>query len=140
MSPIISVQHLSKQFKDTRAVNDLSFTVNAGDVYGFLGQNAAGKSTTIRMLLTLIKPTTGSINIFNKNLKDHREEILTFIGAVIEKTDLYPFLTAVQNLSFFAKISGVKASKNKIMEQLEMVGLSERAYSKVKTFSQGMKQ
>lgn len=140
MPAIIEVKNLTKQFKEVTAVNNLSFTVNTGDVYGFLGQNAAGKSTTIRMLLTLLKPTTGSIHIFNKNLHTNREKILTQIGAIIEKPDLYKYLTAFQNLSFFAKISGVKVSKNKIMEQLEMVGLSDRAHSKVKTFSQGMKQ
>ena len=140
MPAIIEVKNLTKQFKDVTAVNNLSFTVNAGDVYGFLGQNGAGKSTTIRMLLTLLKPTAGSIHIFNKDLNTKRKEILTQVGAIIEKPDLYKYLTAYQNLSFFAKISGVKVSENKIMEQLEMVGLLERAHSKVKTFSQGMKQ
>ena len=140
MPAIIEVKNLTKQFKDVTAVNNLSFTVNAGDVYGFLGQNGAGKSTTIRMLLTLLKPTAGSIHIFNKDLNTKRKEILTQVGAIIEKPDLYKYLTAYQNLSFFAKISGVKVSANKLMEQLEMVGLLERAHSKVKTFSQGMKQ
>ncbi|MEO6456104.1 MAG: ABC transporter ATP-binding protein [Ginsengibacter sp.] len=140
MVAIIEVKNLTKQFKDVTAVNDLSFSVNEGDIYGFLGQNGAGKSTTIRMLLTLIKPTAGSIHIFSKNLHTHREEILTDIGAIIEKPDLYNYLSAYHNLSFFAKISGVKISKNKIFEQLEMVGLAARAHSKVKTFSQGMKQ
>ena len=68
MPAIISVTNLTKKFKDITAVDGLSFTVNEGDVYGFLGQNGAGKSTTIRMLLSLIKPTGGDINIFDKNL------------------------------------------------------------------------
>jgi len=140
MPPIITVNHLSKKFSEINAVDDLSFTVNEGDVYGFLGQNGAGKSTTIRMLLTLIKPTGGQIEIFNKNLATNRHIILERIGAVIEKPDLYKYLTAYQNLSIFAKISGLKVTKSIIMQQLEMVGLAERAYSKVKTFSQGMKQ
>lgn len=140
MPAIIEVKNLTKQFSDVTAVSDLSFTVNEGDVYGFLGQNGAGKSTTIRMLLTLIKPTTGSIQIFNKDLQTNREEILTQTGAIIEKPDLYNYLTAYQNLLYFAKISGVQASKSKLINQLEMVGIAERANSKVKTFSQGMKQ
>ena len=70
MSPVIEVNNLTKHFKEITAVSNLSFTVNKGDVYGFLGQNAAGKSTTIRMLLTLIKPTSGSIQIFGKNLDE----------------------------------------------------------------------
>lgn len=68
MNTIIEVKNLTKKFKDITAVDDLSFNVNEGDVYGFLGQNGAVKSTTIRMLLTLIKPTSGSISIFNKDL------------------------------------------------------------------------
>ncbi len=140
MPPIISVSHLSKKFKDLTAVDDLSFTVNEGDVYGFLGQNGAGKSTTIRMLLSLIKPTSGDITIFDKNLFTHRNEILKQTGAVIEKPDLYKYLSAYQNLSIFAKMSGIKVTGNLLMKQLEMVGLAERVHSKVKTFSQGMKQ
>jgi ABC-type multidrug transport system ATPase subunit len=141
MDQIIKVTNLSKHFKDIVAVEGLSFTVQQGDVYGFLGQNGAGKSTTIRMLLTLIEPTEGSIEIFGLNLKNHRKEILRQVGAVIEKPDVYKYLTAYENLQLFYKISGgSKLSKSKIMEQLELVGLQDRATSKVKTYSQGMKQ
>lgn len=140
MSAIIEVNNVTKQFREITAVNNLSFTVNRGDVYGFLGQNGAGKSTMIRMLLTLIRPTSGSIHIFHKKLETYREEILRSVGAIIEKPDHYPYLSAYQNLSFMARISGVKVSDKKIMEQLHIVGLATRAHSKVKTFSQGMKQ
>lgn len=140
MQKIIEVENLTKEFKEITAVNDLSFHVDEGDVYGFLGQNGAGKSTTMRMMLTLIKPTSGSISIFNKNLFSHREEILKRTGAIIEKPDLYNFLTAYENMAFLAKLSGKEASRVLIMQFLKMVGLSERAGSKVKTFSQGMKQ
>jgi ABC-type multidrug transport system ATPase subunit len=140
MPAIISVTNLSKKFKDITAVDGLSFTVNEGDVYGFLGQNGAGKSTTIRMLLSLIKPTGGDINIFDKNLFTHRNEILKQTGAVIEKPDLYKYLSAYENLSIFAKMSGIKVTRDLLMQQLKLVGLEDRAQSKVKTFSQGMKQ
>jgi ABC-type multidrug transport system ATPase subunit len=140
MAAVISVQNLSKNYKDFTAVNGLSFTVNEGDVYGFLGQNGAGKSTTIRMLLTLIKPTSGTIHIFGKNLATHRSEILKQVGAVIEKPDLYKYLSAYQNLRIFAKMSGVKVTREILMAQLKMVSLDDRAHDKVKTFSQGMKQ
>ena len=140
MSSIIKVTNLSKQFKDTRAVDDLSFTVNEGDVYGFLGQNGAGKSTTIRMLLSLVAPSGGEINIFDKKLSTHRSEILQQIGAVIEKPDLYKYLSAYDNLSIFARMSNMKVTRQILMHQLQMVGLAERATSKVRTFSQGMKQ
>ncbi|MDZ4794968.1 MAG: ABC transporter ATP-binding protein [Bacteroidota bacterium] len=140
MSAVIQVKHLTKDFKELKAVSDLSFTVDAGQVYGFLGQNGAGKSTTIRMLLTLIKPTSGEIEIFGLNLHKHRNEILRQVGAIIERPDLYKYLTALENLRIFAAMSGVKVSEKKLMEQLEMVGLAARAHSKVKTYSQGMKQ
>ena len=140
MVPIIEVKHLTKYFRDLRAVNDLSFTVQEGQVYGFLGQNGAGKSTTIRMLLTLIKPTSGSIEIFGLDLQKHRKEILRQVGAIIERPDLYKYLTALENLRIFAAMSGIKISEKKLMDQLAMVGLEQRAHSKVKTYSQGMKQ
>lgn len=140
MSVIIKVNNLSKQYREVKAVNDISFTVNTGDIYGFLGQNGAGKSTTIRMLLTLIEPTSGTIELFGKNLYSHRKAVLQQIGAVIEKPDLYKYLTAYENLSLFAKMSGVSVREKKLMDQLEQVGLTERAHSKVRTFSQGMKQ
>ncbi len=141
MQPLIKVENLTKQFnKQFTAVNNLSFTVNKGGVYGFLGQNGAGKSTTIRMMMSLIQPTSGTIEIFGKNIEGHRAEVLRNIGAVIEKPDVYKYLTAYENLRLFAKLSGVKPTKELLMEQLETVGLSERAHSKVKTFSQGMKQ
>jgi ABC-2 type transport system ATP-binding protein len=140
MAAIIKVSNLSKQYRELKAVDDISFTVNTGDIYGFLGQNGAGKSTTIRMLLTLIAPTAGSIELFGKNLFSHRKEVLQQIGAVIEKPDLYKYLTAYENLSLFAKMSGVAITDKKLKDQLEQVGLGARAHSKVRTYSQGMKQ
>ena len=140
MNPIVEVKNLSKSYKEVDAVRNLSFSVNPGDVYGFLGQNGAGKSTTIRMLMTLIAPTEGTINIFGKTLHNHRNEILSRIGAVIEKPDVYKYLSAYDNLKLFAKISGIKPTRQMLMQQLEMVGLDQRWNSKVSTFSQGMKQ
>ncbi len=140
MQSVIKVTQLTKQFKNLTAVDDLSFTVNKGDIYGFLGQNGAGKSTTIRMLLTLIAPTSGEIELFGMNLKQHRSEILRQVGAVVEKPDVYKYLSAYENVSLFAKLSGIKVSHQVIMNQLEMVGLASRAKDTVKTFSQGMKQ
>lgn len=140
MSSIIEVKNLSKRFRDVTAVDDLSFTVQEGEVYGFLGQNGAGKSTTIRMLLTLIEPSSGSIEMFGVDLKKHRREILRQVGAIIERPDLYKYLTAMENLRIFAAMSGVHVTEKNLTDQLEMVGLSERAHSKVKTYSQGMRQ
>lgn len=141
MQPLVSVTNLSKTFDKFSAVSNLSFNVPKGSVFGFLGQNGAGKSTTIRMLMTLIKPTTGSINIFGKNLSTHSNEILKNIGAVIERPDLYKYLSAYENVQLFAKLSNYKASAKEIEDVLALVGLEKsRFHSKMKTFSQGMKQ
>jgi ABC-type multidrug transport system ATPase subunit len=137
---IIEVSGLTKRFNNLTAVNNLDLNVYRGDVFGFLGPNGAGKSTTIRMLLSLIKPTSGSIKIFDKPLNKNRIEILSKVGAIVEKPDFYLYLTAYKNLEILGKVSGIDVSKNMIMEMLELVGLKERYNSKVKTFSHGMKQ
>ena len=136
MSEIIKVTQLTKHYSEVKAVDSLSFSVNQGEVYGFLGQNGAGKSTTIRMLLTLVTPTSGEIEMFGYDLRKHRKEILQQVGAIIEKPDLYKYLTALENLSIFAKFSNVRPTRNRLLEQLEMVGLKDRIHSKVKTYSQ----
>ena len=140
MEEVIQVTNLSKHFTGVKAVDDLSFSVKSGEVYGFLGQNGAGKSTTIRMLLTLIAPTNGTIRIFGKELHRHRREILQLTGAIIEKPDLYQYLTALENLRMMSQLSGRHFSKSHLLKQLDKVGIADRASSKVKTFSQGMKQ
>jgi ABC-2 type transport system ATP-binding protein len=140
MAEIVSVHNLHKQFDEIKAVNGLSFTVNEGDVYGFLGENGAGKSTTIRMMLTLIKPSEGDITLFGRSLPGHRNEVLRQVGAVIERPDLYKYLSAYDNLSIFARLSGLKVNRKLLMDQLDRVGLADRSSSRVKTYSQGMKQ
>jgi ABC-type multidrug transport system ATPase subunit len=140
MSDLLRVTQLSKQFTEVKAVDGLSFSVTQGKVYGFLGQNGAGKSTTIRMLLTLIRPSSGTVEIFGKDIRLHRREVLSRIGAIIEKPDLYKYLNALENLAIFSKLSGQKLSKTELVRQLDRVGLADRAASRVKTFSQGMKQ
>ena len=137
---VIEISGLSKRFKDVRAVNEVGFQVQRGDVFGFLGPNGAGKSTTIRMILSLISPTAGSIKIFGKPLSANRKEILTNVGAIVEKPDFYLYLPAIKNLEILAKISGKEVTQKRILELLELVGLKDRAKSKVKTFSHGMKQ
>ncbi len=140
MNELLVVQDLSKTFGDFKAVKNLSFTVNQGDVYGFLGQNGAGKSTTMRMLLKLIRPNKGEIKFFGKKIELDDYSMLQETGAIIERPDLYKYLSAYDNLRLFAKMSGIKATKQVLMDQLEMVGLADRYDSKAKTFSQGMKQ
>jgi ABC-type multidrug transport system ATPase subunit len=137
---VIKVQALSKNFGAIKAVDQLSFEVAAGQVYGFLGQNGSGKSTTIRMLLSLIHPSQGHIEIFGQSLTGNRSAILEQIGAVIERPDLYPYLTAHEHLTLFAKLRKQKIAPSKIEATLAQVGLLARANDKVQTYSLGMKQ
>ena len=137
---MLNVKGLNKNFGHFEAVKNLSFTVNEGDVYGFLGQNGAGKSTTLRMLLKLIKPTSGEIIFSGKNITNDDNAMLKQTGAIIERPDMYKYLSAYDNVQLFAKLSGIKPTRKLIMDQLEMVGLAQRYDSKAKTYSQGMKQ
>lgn len=140
MENIIEVEGLTKSFKGHLAVDDLSFTVERGDIYGFLGENGAGKSTTIRMLLGLIHPTQGDIYVDGVSFNRNRKKILMNVGAMIERPDLYNYLTAWNNLKIFARLSKKKINEERFTEVLETVGLIGREHDKVKAYSQGMKQ
>lgn len=137
---VIKVENISKNFGALKAVDNLSFEVEAGQVFGFLGQNGSGKSTTIRMLLSLIHPSSGSIELFGKSIQKNRASILEQVGAIIERPDLYPYLTATEHLQLFAKVRKQKVAAINITKTLEQVGLSHRSQDKVQTFSLGMKQ
>jgi len=138
--PIIQTQKLCKQFDKFTAVDSLDLNIYKGDIYGFLGPNGAGKSTTIRMLTGLIFPSSGNIEIFNQSLKENRVSIMNRIGAIIEKPDFYTYLSAIQNLEMLNKLQAIQLNTKQLYEVLELVGLKGREKSKVKTFSQGMKQ
>ena len=137
---ILKVENISKHFGNLKAVDELSFEVAAGEVFGFLGQNGSGKSTTIRILLSLIHPTSGTIELFGKSLQKERNQILEQVGAIIERPDLYPYLSALEHLQLFAKVRKQKIKANAIEDTLHKVGLLDRAKDKVQTFSLGMKQ
>ncbi len=137
---VIKVENISKHFGTLKAVDDLSFEVQAGQVFGFLGQNGSGKSTTIRMLLSLIHPSSGNIELFGKSIQKNRDSILEQVGAIIERPDLYPYLSATEHLQLFAKVRKQKIEASSITSTLEKVGLAHRAKDKVQTFSLGMKQ
>jgi len=137
---VIKVENISKHFGQLKAVDQLSFEVEAGQVFGFLGQNGSGKSTTIRMLLSLIHPSTGNIELFGKSIQKSRAAILEQVGAIIERPDLYPYLSATEHLQLFAKVRKQKVEANRITKTLEQVGLAHRAHDKVQSFSLGMKQ
>lgn len=140
MEQMLLLKNVAKRFGKIEAVKNVNLSVYRGDIYGFLGPNGSGKSTTIRMLLGLISPDHGEIQLFGNTLTKKRNQILSKIGALIERPDFYNYLTAYQNLELLAAYSGLKPEKKRLFNLLEMVDLHQRHDSKVKTFSQGMKQ
>ena len=135
MNNVLEIFNLTKRFGSLTAVDNLSFQVQKGNVYGLLGPNGSGKSTTLGMLLTSINPTSGDWKWFDNA---SHEDALKRIGATIERPNFYPYLNATQNLLITAKIKGVPASN--IDKNLELVGLLDRKKDKFSTYSLGMKQ
>ena len=136
MEKILTVANLSKKFGPLTAVDDLSFTIEKGNVYGILGPNGSGKSTTLGIVLNVVNRTKGEFAWFDGNTSTH--QALKKVGAIIERPNFYPYMTAVQNLNLVCKIKEVPNTK--IEEKLELVGLLDRKNSKFRTFSLGMKQ
>lgn len=136
LQTILTVNNLTKKFGYLIAVKDLSFTIEKGNVYGILGPNGSGKSTTLGIILNVVNRTSGDFNWFDGNTSTHNA--LKKVGAIIERPNFYPYMTAVKNLRLVCKIKGV--SESKIQEKLELVGLWERRDSKFRTYSLGMKQ
>ena len=133
----ISVTDLSKRYDDRLAVSHINFEVPLGTVCGFVGPNGSGKTTTMRMLLGLITPTTGKAHILGEPI-EHPEKYLSQVGAMIEGPAFYPALSGHENLMVLAKLGGFPT--NRVQLLLEKVGLGDRAKSKYKTYSLGMKQ
>ncbi len=136
METILTLKNLDKKFGRVHAVNNLSFDIKKGNVYGILGPNGSGKSTTLGIILNVVNKTSGEFSWFNGDLSTH--QALKKVGAIIERPNFYPYMTAVQNLSLICKIKGV--SSEKIEEKLKIVNLYQRRNSKFSTFSLGMKQ
>ena len=140
--PIIQVQDLTKMFGKFTAVDDISFNVKKGEVFGLLGPNGAGKSTTLRVLSTLARPTKGTATIGGYDIVKNDNEVRKLIGIVSEKMIMYNRLTAAENLRFFGNLFNIpKAVLNKrIDDLLELVQLTKWKDSQVGTFSTGMRQ
>lgn len=136
MQHILTVKNLTKKFGDLTAVNNLSFTIEKGNVYGILGPNGSGKSTTLGIVLNVVNKTAGDFSWFNGKLSTH--QALKKVGAIIERPNFYPYMTAVQNLKLVCRIKEVP--HDKIEEKLELVGLLDRKNSKFRAYSLGMKQ
>ncbi|ARV14465.1 ABC transporter ATP-binding protein [Polaribacter sp. SA4-12] len=136
METILSLKNLDKKYGKVHAVNNLSFDIQRGNVYGILGPNGSGKSTTLGIILNVVNRTSGEFSWFNGKLSTH--EALKKVGAIIERPNFYPYMTANQNLALICKIKGI--STEKINEKLTTVNLFDRRDSKFSTFSLGMKQ
>ena len=139
MTTVLSVRNVKKVIGKKTLVENISFDVNQGEVFGFLGPNGAGKTTTIRMLVGLIKATEGTISIGGYNIKENFREAMRQIGSIVENPELYTYLTGWENLKQFARMLG-GISDERILEIAKMVHLDERIHDKVKTYSLGMKQ
>jgi ABC-2 type transport system ATP-binding protein len=136
---VLRITGLNKSFGNLEAVKNLNLELCRGEVFGFLGPNGAGKSTTVGMILGLIEPTSGSIEIFGVKQNGNRWAALRRIGAIIEEPAFYPYLSGWDNLEVLAKSIG-DIPKNKITEVLERVNLSDRAKDAYGHYSMGMKQ
>jgi ABC-2 type transport system ATP-binding protein len=139
--PVLLVEHLTKRFGDRVAVDDVSFSVAAGEVFGFLGPNGAGKTTTVRMLATVISPSSGSAIVAGIQLTPESGlEIRQRIAVMPENPGLYLRLTVSENLEFFAGLYGISNPKKRILQALEGVNLVERAGDPCGSLSKGLRQ
>lgn len=135
MEKVLEINHLTKKFGKMTAVDDLSFSVEKGNIYGLLGPNGSGKSTTLGIILNVVNTTQGNWKWFGQ---EPSTQSLKKIGAIIERPNFYPYLSAEKNLEIVTQIKGVDNSK--IDEKLKLVGLLDRKKDKFSTFSLGMKQ
>ena len=133
----ITTQNLTKKYKSMPVVDNVSMNVKKGEIYGFIGKNGAGKTTSIKMLSSLIMPTSGEIIIDNKNIKDNRTEIKQIINLSPQETAIAPNLTVLENLRFMAGVYGIKNKKEKINKLIDDFNLEEVKNQKSKTLSGG---
>ncbi|MBM7654586.1 ABC transporter ATP-binding protein [Neobacillus cucumis] len=135
----LAVENLKKVIGKREIIKGLTFDLHEGEVFGFLGPNGAGKTTTIRMLVGLIKPTSGTIYICGSNVAEKFQDAMSNLGCIVENPELYPYLSGYNNLLHFARmLEGI--GEERIKEVTELVGLTDRIHDKVKTYSLGMRQ
>jgi len=135
----LSVKNLRIVIGKREIIKGLTFDLREGEVFGFLGPNGAGKTTTIRMLVGLIKPTSGSVHICGYSIEDQFQEAVSNLGCIVENPELYPYLSGYNNLLHFARMLD-NIGEERIYEVVDLVGLTERIHDKVKTYSLGMRQ
>lgn len=135
----VQLQDVCKEIKGNRIINNVSFDVYEGEVFGFLGPNGAGKTTTIRMMVGLMGISSGDIKIAGYSIKDNFEKAVQQVGAIVENPEMYKFLSGYSNLKQYARmIPGI--TEERIEAVIELVGLEKRIKEKVKTYSLGMRQ
>ncbi|CAH8718855.1 ATP-binding cassette domain-containing protein [Paenibacillus thiaminolyticus] len=139
MEAVIQLNQVSKTFKGTETISKVDMNVNKGEIYGFLGPNGAGKTTIMKMILNLVKPSSGEIKVFNQPILPTSYQYLKRIGSIIEYPVFYDRLTAKKNLEFHCKYVGYH-DKTAIKEALDIVGLHGVENKKIHEFSLGMKQ
>lgn len=139
MEKILEVTGLTKLYKNKRGVKDINFTIYKGEIFGFLGPNGAGKTTVMKAITGLNRFDSGKVEILGNNLKEQFEKALRNVGAIIEKADVYEYMSAYNNLKLVARFYP-DISKKEINEILEVVHLTEYKHEKAKNFSLGMKQ
>ncbi|MFC0214774.1 ABC transporter ATP-binding protein [Paenibacillus chartarius] len=138
-SVVLSVQQVKKSIRGKPIIKGISFDVREGEIFGFLGPNGSGKTTTIRMLVDLIRPTEGSIRICGYDVQKQPDEALQYVGCIVENPELYGYLTGWENLEHFARmLRGVDHAR--IREVVDIVGMDQRIHDKVRTYSLGMRQ
>ncbi|WP_342504240.1 ABC transporter ATP-binding protein [Lysinibacillus sp. FSL L8-0126] len=139
METVIQIHQLSKSFKGVETVSKVNMNVKKGEIYGFLGPNGAGKTTIMKMILNLVKPTSGEIKILNQLISTTSYQYLSKIGSIIEYPEFYERLTAKENLELHCDYIGVY-EKRAVEEALDIVGLKSVEHKKIHEFSLGMKQ
>jgi len=139
---MIKVENLTKTFGDVLAVDRISFEINPGEIFGLLGPNGAGKTTTIRILLGLLEPTDGHVEVVGCDVRTQAEKIRSQTGALLEHPGLYDFMSAEDNLEFYGRIWRIPPEERaaRICELLTHIGLWERRNDLVGSWSRGMKQ
>lgn len=137
--PVIEVNNLTRLFGDFVAVDHVSFTVNQGDIIGYLGPNGSGKTTTIRMLLGLLKPDEGNARVLGYDVVSQSEQVRARVGYMSQKFSLYQDLTVGENIRFYAGVYGV-SNRSRILDALSIVGLTEYERQLVLTLSVGLRQ
>jgi ABC-2 type transport system ATP-binding protein len=137
--PVLSVVDLHKSIRGKPIIRGVTFDVYAGEVFGFLGPNGSGKTTTIRMLVDLIRPTSGTVRLASFDVHRDHDEAMQCVGCIVENPEMYNFMTGWQNLEHFANMMP-RLPRERIQEVTDIVGLTARIHDKVKTYSLGMRQ